>query len=373
MPEYPSSATPSYSGAALISSAILLANATAPRRHLSGRSYASRKHACWPAWGLALLLTTAFLAAAGGRADAAGDERQLSITDAAESYYTTAVQSLTSIAPVSPCLAPASCPPTVDSPPSIFPPDTLHVGVAAGAEAYRTYVSPDLGALPSDATTATGQMILPVATDAGSGTVSADTAQIAACLVAEPAPDGVAGSTAVPPTIVPGACRPLQYNAKTQAFSVDVTPFLSAWTSGVPNNGLALIPIVASQADDWQVTFNSRHRTGVAHIVTLIQQRPRSAVSPDQRDGALPSPHTPSVTAPGPTTNGLPASNSGVPAGEAPVVAGAGPQPPAQARAFRTTGFLYPQALLVPVAILILGVCLMRVFTAETPVTTSSR
>lgn len=331
------------------------------------------RRVAWPAWVLAAMLTAAFfLALTGTRAHAASPDQTVKVGDAAESYYTTAAQSLTSGSPVSPCTPPVVCPPTVTDPPSAFPAETLHVGVAAGAEEYRTYISPDLGQLLTESMTTTGRMILPVATDPGSGTIAAEQARMSACIVAEPAPDGVTGSTAPPPAIVPGVCQPLQYDAKTQAFSVDVTPFLDAWTSGEPQNGVALIPTVASQTDNWQVTLNGRHRAGAAHIATIVHQFPASTATSDH-PGGVPAPPSqpPSVTPPPPSANSGPDLTPSDALAQAPVVAGAAPQPPSQAQAFSVqSGFLHPTAFLIPVGLLILGTCLMRVFTADpAPVT----
>jgi hypothetical protein len=280
------------------------------------------------------------------------------VADSAEAWY--------AAAPVDICTTPLGCPPP-QVPSSPYPADTLHVGVAGGQETARTYVVPNLFALPLGATLTGGTMTLPVVTDANAGTVSPDTAKILACLATKPVTDGTQGSTQAPPDVDCKTSAPLKYDAKKTVFTVDLAPLLSAWAKGAPQFGIGLVPDTskAQPSDAWHVAFNGRKRTG-PHISSLISYTPPAPIptpasAPAPTQAAPPPPvssgNTPSVSLPPPTTAQPPAA--------APQVAPTQPQPIAQQPVALTRSFQYPMAFLMPLALLVGAVFFVRLFTRD--------
>lgn len=270
--------------------------------------------------------------------------------------------------PVSTCATPAGCPPS--GLPSPYPADTLHVGVAGGQETARAYVVPDLSALPFDATAQTGTMTLPVATDTQSGTQSPQTAAIKACLATQPAQDGVEGSAGSAPSADCAVSAAATYAARQNAFTIDLTPFLSAWTAGRAQDGIALVADTSKSqpTDAWHVAFNGRHRAGVAHIGSVLTYTTSAAGSAGSPLAAAP-PATSVPTAGSPADAqhlSLPPSQAGTePNVPAPQVAPQQPTTLAQQPVAFTRGFAYPLAFLTPLALLAAAVFLVRLFTRD--------
>jgi hypothetical protein len=277
--------------------------------------------------------------------------------DAAEAWYSTA--------PISPCTTPLGCPPS-QVPTSPYPANTLHVGVAGGHETARSYVVPDLSALPFDATVTSGRMTLPIATATDDGSLRPETATLSACLATQTVQDGTAGSTDTPPTVDTTACVPATYSTAAHGFTVDLTSFLSRWNFGTPNDGIALVPDVSKSGPTttWHVTFNGKKSTAGAHISSQLSYTMTSEVlSPPENVTTQP----PILGVPGPL--GPPVA--AVPPLPAPVPTPA-LAPPPQQRAVAVslpTGYQYPAAFLLPLAFLAAAVFLFRLFTADpTPV-----
>ena len=324
------------------------------RRHVrSGRIRRGR------AAGLlvAALAPLCWLAAATGPAhaavrDAAGDTQTVTVADAAEAWYADS--------PIDICTTPLGCPPS-PAPSSPYPADTLHVGVAGGQESARTYLLPDLSSLPFDATIIGGEMTLPVAAATGDGTVSADAAKIRACLATKPVVDGTQGSTSTPPAINCDISATPAYDGTHNLFTLDLQPFIDAWSGGQPRFGIALVPDKSTQPSDaWHVTFNGRKRSGSGHISSSIKVRispPTEAVVP--ASPAVPAAPAPSVPLPAPAAAAPPAAP--------PVVAPTQQQPQTiQTQPVALSQpFQYPLAFLLPLALLAGAVFFARLFTRD--------
>jgi hypothetical protein len=292
-------------------------------------------------------------------ADAAATTQTMTLGDSVEAWYATS--------PVDPCSSPLGCPPS-PVPTSAYPADTLHVGVAGGQETARTYVLPDLSSLPFGAILQSGVMTLPVATGTTDGTNSPASARIKVCLATTPATDGTQGSSATPPKVDCAISTEAKYDATKSLFTIDLTPFLTGWSSGAPED-LALIPDATSAqpTDAWHVTFNGRNRAAAPHISSVLTVSipattgggttttstatavPLAQAIPPVAPVTLPS--APAVT--GPTA-------------QAPTVAGTPrPTPVATQPVAFAAPFQYPLAFLAPLALLAGAVFFVRLFTAD--------
>jgi hypothetical protein len=225
-----------------------------------------------------------------------GSARTLTVADAAEAWYATS--------PIDVCSSPLGCPPE-QAPTSPYPADTLHVGVAGGQETARTYLLPDLTGLPYGATGVTGVMTLPVASGNQDGTQSAGTATLKACLATKPVTDGAQGSTSASPSVDCNTSATPVYDAKKDVFTLDVSPFLAAWSTGAVPYGIALVPATdkAQPTDVWHVTFNGRHRAKTHHIATVITYSPPPPITGTGGPVGTPAPPPP-ASVPAPSTGG---------------------------------------------------------------------
>jgi hypothetical protein len=278
--------------------------------------------------------------------------RTATVGDAAEAWYIAS--------PIDLCATPiGGCLPGKPLLLSPFPADTLHVGVLLGQETFRAYLRPDLSKLPTGAERLAGTMTLPVAGSPTDGTLMADSAAIKACLVLKPFADGIAGSTAAPPATDCKISSPLKYDAGKSAFTLNLTPFLAAWSAGKPELGISLVPDAAAPTDVWQVAINGRKRPAARHVTTTI----RMSVP---FDAPTPSPSaevTPEETLPGeaPLVPSLPPVGTTPDAGPAPVLA----QSPIAEVVQGYSGFQYPAAFLIPLGLLALAMFLIRLFTRD--------
>lgn len=278
--------------------------------------------------------------------------RTVTVGDAAEAWFIASPIDLCST-PIGGCL-PGK--PLLLSP---FPADTLYVGVLLGQETFRAYIRPDLAKLPAGSDRLSGTMTLPLAGAATDGTVMPESAAIKACLVLKPFADGIQGSTASPPPTDCTTSSKLRYHAGEGAFTVDLTPFLAAWSEGKPEQGIALVPDSPAPTDIWQVALNGRKRLGVKHVssafrVSIAVATPTSSPSAT----ATPDETPPMVEVPAPQ---LPAAAGLPPAGPPPVLA---PSPVARVTA-GYSGFQYPAAFLIPLGLLGLAMFLIRLFTRD--------
>lgn len=304
----------------------------------------------------------------------------VAVGDAAEAWYSTG--------PLGTCSSPVGCPPI---PTSNYPSNTLHVGVMAGQTTAITYVQPDLAELPSGQTATAGTMTLPLATVSGNGNNNDSVATIKACLATGAFKDGTQGSTAKPPST--DCTVNTAVKAGTTSFSLDLTPFLTAWNAGRPEYGIALIPDASTNGptSDWHVAFNGRQLAGAPHVTSELNltapvsspaatpSAPSSGSQPTASPGTptspTPPPAAPTVAGPGIIPSSAAASP---PAIASPTVAGpsqpssSGPavsSTPSQVSSIpvvaRSKGFQYPEVMLLPFAFAAALVFVVRVLTSD--------
>lgn len=285
------------------------------------------------------------------------DQRTATVADAAEAWY--------AASPIDICTTPLGCPPS-SAPSSPYPAHTLHVGVAGGQETARTYVLPNLISIPFGATYVSGTMTLPVTTDNSAGTVSPDAAKIQACLATAPMAPGSEGSTQAPPKTDCKTTATLKYDAAKAIFTLDLTPFLTAWSSGAPSLGIALIPATSGPTDAWHVSFNGAKYSGAHISSTLVFTVPPPTTSTGSTTVTPPAVTPPSNPTPqSPPNISLPPQTTGTtPAAPPQVATPTVPAPVAQPVAV-SRSFQYPLAFLFPIAMLIVAVFLIRLFTRD--------
>lgn len=200
---------------------------------------------------------------------------ELTVSPSAEAWY----RPLPAVpAEVSACDLPTGCPPAApESPvpaPSQYPAGTLHVGVRAGLEESRTYLTLDLATLPTDQDIAAGVLILPVLTDPASGTIAPETATLRACLVEAFVRDGVDGDASGAPETDCTISSEATYQPATEdspaEFHVDLAPFADTWSS-VRSASLALVPGDApAPSDTWHASFSRRDREGITDDQRIV-------------------------------------------------------------------------------------------------------
>jgi hypothetical protein len=283
------------------------------------------------------------------------------VGDSAEAWYASS--------PVDLCTTPLGCPPQ-QAPTSPYPAGTLHVGVAGGQETARTYVLPNLLSLPVGATATGGVMTLPVDTASTDGTVAADSATMLACLATAPFADGTAGASSPAPKVDCKTAAKVQYDAKQVVFTVDLTPFLEAWSAGQPPFGIAVVPDpkAMSPTETWHVTVNGRKASGTKHIQSVVTYTPAPPTSTGTSSNS-----TSTKAPPAPTTNANPppvsvpnmAPSTTTPDQPAPVVAPTQPAPAAAQPVAFTRPFQYPLAFLAPIGLLVGVVFFARLFTRD--------
>src|SRR5207248_10464845 len=137
-----------------------------------------------------------------------------------------------------------------------YPDGTLHVGVAAGRETDRTYLSLDLTALPPEASITGGTLTVPLDVDPTHGSQSAASAHVDACLVTAPIEDAKA-SFATPPSASCTTHAPAVYTdtGGPARLVVDLTALAEHWFSS--SAGLALVPAQAAVDghETWHIVF----------------------------------------------------------------------------------------------------------------------
>lgn len=319
-------------------------------------------------------------AAPGGGSTRAGD--------AAEAWYDTSESTL--------CSSPVGCPP-VTLPLTSYPANTLHVGVSEGTQTSTTYLLPDLSAYLGSALPTAGSMTLPLATVSGNGNDNPSAAAIEACLSSAAFPDGTQASTGPPPPTNCSVHAQLAYTGS--GFTLDLTPFLHAWSTGTPDYGVALLaePTGIGATTSWQVAFNGRNLAGAAHIYSTFSPAAPTptAVGASSASAAAvgvsgptnpPSTSSGVAVTPSPAATPTPAavSPSAVAAGAVPGVSPAdaspGPGGPMASAPERTAspvtatnrplassagGFQYPEILLLPLVLAAAALSVLRLLTGD--------
>lgn len=281
--------------------------------------------------------------------------------------------------------SPTGCLPA--GPPTPYPSKTLHVGVVAGQEEARTYLSLDLASLPSGTSLTGGTLRLPIG-GGDDGSRAADTATVQACLVTAAFKDDVEGGTDAPPAV---DCKKAMSTAKyvpaagsaPEMLTVDLAPFAAAWSSGSLQQGFALLPAAdTAPSSAWHVAFSAHDRKGS----TVPAPTAEVAYASSAAAGSGASYEAPSFDAPAPKTNANTASVSFAaaplaPQWDPPALAqlpaaqpDVAPQAPPVAPAQQVTpqafvggggGFAYPGVFLVPLLLAASGGWLARSLTRD--------
>lgn len=225
------------------------------------------------------------------------------------------------------CTLPVGCPPEpLPQAVSVYPKGTLHVSADQGQPSAVAYIKPDLFTIPAGVKLVSGRLTLPVTADLDHGNVQVENAEIVACLVTSPITDGVEGGLGEAPTYDCAQSKaPAKATKDARSFTVDLAPFLQAWSSGLPALGAALVPSPEQAADaTWGVTFNGKDAEGTprASFVVSFERT---------RETSTPGTDSPPVSSPPPVGSGpidVPAPVAGPEIGEAPE--GVGPPPAAE-------------------------------------------
>lgn len=134
--------------------------------------------------------------------------------------------------------------------------ETLHVGVSAGKEDSRTYLTLNQDSLPFGVTVTGGTLVLPLEQAESSGAEEAD---IKVCYVPEPPDKSEQGSLDTPPKTDCSEFSNAVYRKKPRPlFTVDLAPFSTLFEGGV--GGIALVPTGTAQQEGatWHVALYTR-------------------------------------------------------------------------------------------------------------------
>jgi hypothetical protein len=174
--------------------------------------------------------------------------------------------------------SPAGCLPAGQPPANPYPAQTLHVGVVAGQEESRSYLSLGLGGLPAGVSITGGVLRLPIG-GASDGSRAADTTTLQACLATGSFKDSVDGSTEEPPKAdCTAASSTAKYvaaaGATPEMLTVDLAPFAGAWSAGgSAGQGIALLPASdTGPSAAWHVALSAHDRSvpAAAHITATV-------------------------------------------------------------------------------------------------------
>jgi hypothetical protein len=242
---------------------------------------------------------------------------------------------------------------------------SLHVGVKAGTEDGRTYLTLDGAALAGSITSAT--LVLPV--DPGNGTAAPDTAALDVCLAPDPGEEA-SGSLAVPPPADCSLSAPARYEAEPRPrFVADISAF-AADVLGGGVAGLAVLPSAAARATNatWHVAFYGREHApeqdlAIHAIVETAGDEPPVAVGETGTALPLVTPAEITVDDSRPSFADIAASTRTPPpplAAPAPLLGGDQQvsMPAIRPVAASGSGFAYPAVLALPLALLALGALL---------------
>lgn len=284
------------------------------------------------------------------------------------------------------CGLPTGCA-DLSAAPSPYSPDTLHVGVNAGAEEARTYLQLDLTRLPAGTKPSGGTLLLPIADQPGDGTRAPEAAELRACAV-EAAVTDVDGSFAAPPAVdCEAASAPAQLvpaeGSDPAAFTVDLASLVAAWASGSAPGAVALVPAAeTAPPDSWHVAMSDRTRTG-PEVVPIAANVAFVSASVDPATVAPPSVPAPAFQAAPGSASFDAALDSGTsfaapaleqapllpaPAAQsrpAPVAAAPVPQQVVPVATFVPSGFRYPAVFLLPLLLALAAGWLGRALTRD--------
>lgn len=251
-------------------------------------------------------------------------------------------------------------------PPNAYPEDTLHVGLTGGDTTAETYLELDTSSIPPDSSITGGQLTLPVDTEPRDGSLRPDQAELMACVVTEFV-DSSAGTFEQPPEYnCDKATSVAQFAAEpAPTYTVDLTPFAAAWADGAsPRLAILPTPTAKKAGDTWRVVFWGRnndsddakpitasltYRSGTDHGTPHAEAEPEPFTLADP----LPPPPAslPALPEPADAVAPEPAASPQVSPPKPPPPQTA-PAPAAATPAFRTVGYQYPIAWVMPIALL---------------------
>lgn len=286
-----------------------------------------------------------------------------------EAWYAT----LTSDACESPADLDCSQLPSVEQ----YPKDTLHVGVHGGKPTALTVVEVDLfGAnIAASMEVVGGTLSLPVDTAPSDGSLGHENAKLLVCGVTEFFTGGNAQLKQPPKTECDKASAPAKYSAESNTFAVDLKPFAAKWAAG-DSPALAVIPApeAATGNETWHVAFwgkdygQAEDDLGVGAgneepkpITAKLKYEPNAGEStttplpPPELSVDLGGPPELGEVAPPPEP--APELDLAAPKEVEQVKATPGDAPPKvladSGPSFRTVGYMYPIAWLMPLLLLI--------------------
>jgi hypothetical protein len=329
-----------------------------------------RAAACCASLPLALALASSAAAATPPDEAAAGSATVGVATDAWYAAASACTQSPTGCLPAAPQTA-------------AYPAKTLHAGAAGGQEESRTYLTLNLTALPGGTSLTGGTLRLPIGTEQ-EGSLAPDSATLQACAVTGSFKDDVEGASTAPPAIdCKKATAPAKYVAAAGSapamYTVDLTPFASAWTLGAATQGIVLMPATDTAAGStWHATFSAHDRDVPA------AQRITALVSYGSAAGDISTPFE-DTTAPAAAETGTgsasfaapplaPVATNQVPTSSVPqttpvIAPQAPPEPTVQQfqpqAAVTVGGFAYPGVFLLPILIAVACGWLGRALTRD--------
>jgi hypothetical protein len=280
------------------------------------------------------------------------------------------------------CALPTGCAPQPGVPVNPYPEDTLQVGVAAGRDTARTFVTLDLGGLPDGALISGGTLTLPVLADSESGSLQPESAQVSACPVSGAVEEAQGGQPDDQPEFACTTAGEGTYNegAEGQAptITVDLAPIAALLTTG----SIAIVP--AEEAHEsggtWRVAFPTRDNESADAAITATleyQEAPSyDAGLPGQTradtggrpSGDLGATSTGGDFQPAPSSGIAPPDFEPAPAA-APPAPGAPEQPLAAPAAPATpvaaVGYAYPAVWLAPLVLAAVAGALARTLSGE--------
>lgn len=273
------------------------------------------------------------------------------------------------------CTLPSGCVPI----PNVLPAGTLHVGVAAGLTTSVTALLLDRGSLPAGASIMSGTLSLPIDTNAADLSLKPETAGFKACLLTAAFKPGE-GLTTPPPASDCTTSNPAIYEPSPVArYTVDLTPFLQAWSSGAADHGISLEPFSTAKTDmaNWQVVFFSKSnskasaRSKISAVMDYVTKPPTTATTTPgttpavvpQADGATKTPVTTTTTTGAATVVSTPVTTT-----TPQVAATTTKSTTASATSgFAGQGYAYPVVWLLPIALAGAAAWIGRLLTKNSP------
>lgn len=224
-----------------------------------------------------------------------------------ESWYQTSVTG----GPADPlCGQPTGCAPSLSAPVSVFPEDTLHVGLVGGVDDAHVFLTLDVDALPAGADVVGGVLTLPVLTDPASGSLQPEIASLVACEVMSPFEQARGGSPDEAPDYDCGSSSLGVYDAEVDppVFAFNLRFIVDAALSG----GLAIVPTSTARInrDTFRVVFPTVEH-GEDTIVAAFDLAATVAPSEPLAPTPTPTPEpddapSPVATTPAPTQSQAP-------------------------------------------------------------------